>query len=281
MSENKDECNMYPLRALFFAYDDEDQIVQLVIETFQGLPTTTGDNKTAKELWENIYAFMADAVGKYLKVEDEISKQLNAEHIPIHLLCKSHTCQKLDESCTNTLVKVEHKLKMSEIISQRQPSLRSFIWKSKSVVLCTMTALLKLVSHEESAKSTSLAKEFDIILEEDNVTKLFSLYKERRFTKLGYTAGSIVDCMSQFNKLLAQTTYDTVPVQACRVYLENKYIIAAMKALSYFTYKVTMPFLNCVEKCDQNGLTQMYVQFTSCVYWNRMYITNQCIKINV
>ena len=235
MSENKDECNMYPLRALFFAYDDGDQIVQLVTEIFQGLPTTTGDNKTAKELWENIYAFMTDAVGKNLKVEVEVSKQLNAEHIPIHLLCKSRTCQKLDESCTNTLVKVEHKLKRSEIISQRQPSLRSFIWKSKSVVLCTMTTLLKLVSHEESAKPTSLAEEFDIILEEDNVTKLFSLYKERRFTKLGYTAGSFVDCMPQFNKLLAQTTYGTVLVQACRVHLENKYIIAAMKALSYFT----------------------------------------------
>ena len=48
-----------------------------------------------------------------------------------------------------------------------------------------MTVLLKIPSHEESATLTSLAKEFDIILEEDNVTKLFTLYKERRFTKLG------------------------------------------------------------------------------------------------
>ena len=48
------------------------------------------------------------------------------EHIPIHFFCKSYTCQKLDESCLNKLVKEEQKPKMSEI-SQRQPFLRSFI----------------------------------------------------------------------------------------------------------------------------------------------------------
>ena len=30
-----------------------------------------------------------------------------------------------------------------------------------------------------------------------------------------------------------------------------------MKPLCYFTYKVTMFFLNCIEKGDQNGLTQI------------------------
>lgn len=74
---------------------------------------------------------------------------------------------------------------MSEMISQRQPSLRSFIRQSKSLVLCSIIGLLKIAAHEESATSTSLAKEFDIILEEGNVTKLFSLYKEGTFTKLG------------------------------------------------------------------------------------------------
>ena len=41
--------------------------------------------------------------------------------------------------------------------------------------MCTITALLKLVSHEESAESTSLAnKEFDIELEKDNTAKSHS-----------------------------------------------------------------------------------------------------------
>ena len=186
-----------------------------------------------------------------------MSKQLGTKHVPIHLLCKSYTCEKLDESCINVLVKIEQQLKMAEMITNRTPNLCSFIRQSKSVVLCATTALLKLVSHEERAKPTSLAKNFDIILEEDDVTKSFSLYKERRFTKLGYTAGSIIDGIPQFEKLLSETTYNNSLVQACRLYLENDYILAALKALSYFTYKVTMPYLNCVKKCDENDLTDI------------------------
>ena len=124
-------------------------------------------------------------------------------------------------------------------------------------MLCAITALLKLASHEESAKPTSLAKNFDKILEDDDVTKSFSLYKEPRFTKFGYTAGSIIDCIRQFEKLLSEKTYNNSLVQACRLYLENDYILAALKALSYFTYKITMPYLNCVENCIQNDLTDI------------------------
>lgn len=68
------------------------------------------------------------------------------------------------------------------------------------MVVIDMKVLLKLVSHEESAKPTSLAKEFDIQLEKDGVNKSFSLYKERRFTKLGYTAGAIVNAFPNLQK---------------------------------------------------------------------------------
>ena len=49
-------------------------------------------------------------------------------------------------------------------------------------------------------------------------------------------------------------------IQACRLYLECDYIIASLKALANFTYKVTMPFLNCVEKTDQNELVVILPQ---------------------
>ena len=62
--------------------------------------------------------------------------------------------------------------------------------QSKCVVVTAMKALLKLVSHQESAKPTSLAIEFDLQLEKDGVCKSLSLYKERRFSKMGYTAGA-------------------------------------------------------------------------------------------
>ena len=81
-----------------------------------------------------------------------------------------------------------------------------------------------------------------------------SLYKERRFTKLGYSAAAVLDCLPQFRKVLEETPTSNLLVQACKLYAENEYILAALKALGYFTYKITMPFLNCVEQCDQNSL---------------------------
>lgn len=139
------------------------------------------------------------------------------------------------------------------MIVQREPRLKSFVRQSKSVVVCAMNALLTLVSNEVSGKPTSLSKKFDIILEEDQVSKSFSLYKEMRFTKLGYTAGAIVDCIPQFTRLLTRSHLNNVR----QIYLESEYIIAAWRALSNFTYHVTMPFLNFVEKSDQNDLVEM------------------------
>ena len=33
--------------------------------------------------------------------------------------------------------------------------------------------------------------------------------------------------------------------------------MTALKALSFFTYKVTMPYLNMVERCNQNDLVKI------------------------
>ena len=58
-----------------------------------------------------------------------------------------------------------------------------------------MEALLKLVSPGADGKTTSLAPLFDLKLEEDGMYKSFCLYKEKRFTRLGYQAGAILDCL--------------------------------------------------------------------------------------
>ena len=91
-------------------------------------------------------------------------------------------------------------------------------------------------------------------LEKDGICKSMCLYKERRFTKLGYSAGAVIDCLEQYKKILNDTSCSNLLVQACKLYVDNDYIVAAFKALAYFTFKVTMPFLNCVERCDQNSL---------------------------
>ena len=61
-----------------------------------------------------------------------------------------------------------------------------------------MSALLQLVYRGGDGKSVSLCDKFTQILEEDGVYQSFSLYKERRFTKLGYTAGAIFIGMCPF-----------------------------------------------------------------------------------
>ena len=245
---------MYHLRALFFAYEDRDQIAKLVYETLTRLSVATGGITTAMDLWHNIYAFMTDAVTKNLEVETMVSKMLGTDYVPLHILCKSHTCEKLDEGCINALVVIEKQLKLGDMIAKRQPRLKSFLRQNKCITICAMKALLKLVAREESGKPTSLSKDFDRALEEQQMTKSLSLYIERRWTKTGYTAGALVECIPIFQKILSDTTQNNMLVQACRLYLECDFIIARMRALANFTYIVTMPYLNFVERSDQNDL---------------------------
>ena len=186
---------------------------------------------------------MSHSVTKNLQVEEHVATKHNSEHIPKHILCNSHTCEKLDGSCINALVQIESEVKIAELIIKRQPRLKSFVRQSKCLVMCAITALMKLVSTEESAKPTSLSKEFDIELEKTGHAKSLSLYKERRFTKLGYTAGAIIECLPQFHATLEQTTKCNMLTEACKLYIECDYIIATLKALGNFTHSVTMPYL--------------------------------------
>ena len=58
---------MFVLRALFFAYEDREQINNLVLEALNRLQVVCNGEKTSKELWEHFYAFMTDAVTKKFK----------------------------------------------------------------------------------------------------------------------------------------------------------------------------------------------------------------------
>lgn len=49
-------------------------------------------------------------------------------------------------------------------------------------------------------------------------------------------------------------------VQACRLYLECDYVISTLEPLTNFTFYLTMLFLNCVEKTDQNDLVKILPQ---------------------
>ena len=84
------------------------------------------------------------------------------------------------------------------MIEAREPRLKSFLRQRKSIVETALTAFLKLVSTGGDAKTTSLAADFDLILEEAGLCKSFSLYKEKIFTHLGYQAGTR-QCMTVYH----------------------------------------------------------------------------------
>lgn len=122
---------------------------------------------------------MTDAVTKNFKIEVEVSKKLEPNQAPaIHLLCKSHTCEKLDECCLNTSKRTKNDLNMTELVIQRSPQIKPFVKQTRCLAICALKTILKLVSNEVSTTHKSLAKEFEVNNEEDNVAKSPSLFKE-------------------------------------------------------------------------------------------------------
>ena len=67
-SNDPNECKMISLRPLFFAFEDQDQIVSLIVETLNRLTVAPNDPEVnAVYLWEKIDALMTDAVSRILK----------------------------------------------------------------------------------------------------------------------------------------------------------------------------------------------------------------------
>ena len=72
--------------------------------------------------------------------------------------------------------------------------------------------------------------------------------------KLVYSAASALDLLQM---LLDETEENNLLVQSCKLYMECEFFFTELQALSDFTYKVTLPLLNCVETSSQNDLLQI------------------------
>ena len=104
---------MISLHPLFFAYEDREQIISLIIETLNRLCVAANEsNVTAVELWERVDALMTDAVSKNLKIGEGVAAKLGSNHVPFHLLCKSHTCERFDSDNLTTLATIEAKISL-------------------------------------------------------------------------------------------------------------------------------------------------------------------------
>ena len=157
---------------LFFAYEDREQITNLFIETYKRLSlilnainNNLSSPITPAALWHKTDALMTDAVTKNLDNKDNIATALGTTYKPMHLLCKSHTVEVLDRSNLSVLYDIEKQVQQREILEGINPSLKSFFRGKKTKIEAGIEALLSLISHDKSGKSSSLSDLFDHICE--------------------------------------------------------------------------------------------------------------------
>ena len=189
---------------------------------------------TAKTLSENIDNFMTDSVTKNLEVENCVAEKLGM------------------------LSNIEIQLQLRERLECLNPSLKPFFRGKKAIVLAGITAITKLITHEKNGNTVTLAEEFDRMLEQEGLTKHISLYKGRRFTKLGYSAASVLQALPQITKLLVETWKSNLLIEACKLYINYEPFTTELHLLAIFTHKVTLPFLNCIEKATQEELLKIF-----------------------
>ena len=135
--------------------------------------------------------------------------------------------------------------------------LKPFFCGKKTIEKAGIAKLLNPVTYDKSANSCSLAEEVEYVVEREGKIKHMTLYQERSFPKLRYSAASIIAALDLLQMLLHETEKDNLLVQSCKLYLEREFFFTKLQALSYFTHKVTLPLLNCVEANSQKCLLQI------------------------
>ena len=131
---------------------------------------------------------MIDSGSKNLKTGKGAAEILQSLNVPYHLLCKSHPVEGFDQSNLSVLASVENEFKFQEKRQTMNPAVKSFL----RVVGAAITSILSLVSHDNSAHSTNQANLLDYIVQKDSQVKHIAMCYECRFTKLGYSAASIL-----------------------------------------------------------------------------------------
>ena len=112
---NFSDGQRFRLRPIFFAHEDRDNIVRLIIETYDrlALAATIMSTKSVSSLylWKMTNSIMTDAGSKNLLIEDGVAEKLGTDYKPYHLLCKSHTVEKLNHCNLTVLADIEGKVK--------------------------------------------------------------------------------------------------------------------------------------------------------------------------
>ena len=206
---------------------------------------------------KKLQAIMTDSVSKNLKNENGVEEQLRSNYKPTHLLCKSHLVEAFDRANIDVLSQVDKKVNFREKLESINPS-KSFLRREQSVAVCGLKSILNVVSHDKSASSANQVDLFDFILQWENQVKHMSLYRERRFTRLSYSAASILNAPPYQRMLLNETHLSNQHVEIVRMFLDSKFFITELTASAYSTHRVSLSLLHFVEVNSQDKLLEIF-----------------------
>lgn len=257
--------SMFRLRPLYMAFEDRENIIALFVEQLKRL--ALAGNTSVQSIWKKITAIMTDSVAKNLKIAAGIAENIGSQHVPYHVLCIVHTCEKMDANSLESIFDGEKEMGLREKILNKMPSLASFMRNKKTIAELAIEAISKLVIN--TGHKTALHREFLDICNENDVSRKIGIYKQRRFAKLGYSAGSIVHHLPELKRLLT-THHSNQHSQACQLYLSIPFVIDSMVALSKITEFVILPFLNTVQKSDNLQLLHILPQLYTDLKHNKL-----------
>ena len=85
-----------------------------------------------------------------------------------------------------------------------------------------------------------------------------SLYREKWFTKLGYSAASTLNALPCLRTLLNEIHFSNQHAEFVRMFLNSAFSITELTALAYFTHCISLQLLNFVEVNSQDKLLQIF-----------------------
>ena len=183
-----------------------------------------------------------------------MAEALQSDHKSYHLLCKSHAVEVLDRSNLDVLASVEKQLQFREKLVTINNSVFPFLRGMQSGVQAGIRSILNLISHDKSASNTNQADLFHFVLQRENKVKHIALYHERKFTELGYSAASLLDSFPLLRMVVDESHLSYQHIEIVRIFLDSEFFSTELSVLAYFTHKVTLPFLYCIEISTQEEL---------------------------
>ena len=180
------------------------------------------ENIEPVRLWEKVDDIMMGTVTKNLGIEKTVSTMLGSSQQLYHLLCKSQAVEALDRSNLEVLSKIEKSVNQHDVLDKINPSLKLLFRGKKALVETGIEALLSLITHDKSGKSSSQADLFDHICEREQIHKRVSLHQQRQFAKLGKVALCILQAKDILQMLVNEVEGTNQLVESCGIYLSSE-----------------------------------------------------------